>query len=92
MAQDFDKHIGTEMPLYEYHCDACGHSCELLESINAPQVQKCSACGKESLRRQVSATNFQLKGSGWYVTDFRDPKKPKDNTGGGSDSTKKDDK
>lgn len=62
------------MPIYEYRCTHCGHECEQLENVNAPSTQKCPACGQEALNRQISATHFQLKGKGWYVTDFRDSK------------------
>ena len=63
------------MPIYEYQCSECKHSCELLEKVDAPQVQKCPKCGHNTLKRQISNTSFQLKGSGWYVTDFRGDKK-----------------
>lgn len=59
------------MPLYDYHCTHCGKSCEVLQKINAATLPKCPSCGNETLQRQVSAPHFQLKGSGWYVTDFK---------------------
>ncbi len=63
------------MPLYEYKCTSCGKLCEVLQKINdAPEVT-CPACGKDNLKRQVSASRFQLKGQGWYETDFK-TKKP----------------
>lgn len=65
------------MPLYEYQCKACGHDCELLEKVSDIPTAICPACGKESLSRQVSASSFQLKGDGWYVTDFKDKNKDK---------------
>ena len=66
------------MPMYEYACDACGHEDTLLEKLGAGRIKKCPACGKaRAFRRQLSAPSFQLKGTGWYVTDFRDGgKKP----------------
>lgn len=61
------------MPMYEYACGACGHEDTLLEKLTASRAKKCPACGKaRAFRRQVSAPSFQLKGTGWYVTDFRD--------------------
>ncbi len=72
------------MPIYEYSCQNCQHACEQLENVSAPKVQKCPACGQASLERIVSNSSFQLKGSGWYVTDFRgDDKKKSDNNGSG---------
>lgn len=59
------------MPLYDYCCEACGHHCELLEKMNAKASTNCPACHKSELKRQVSAPQFQLKGKGWYVTDFK---------------------
>ena len=74
------------MPIYEYQCNKCNHNCEKLESINAPKVQKCPECGAESLQRIVSSTSFQLKGEGWYVTDFRDSGKKGSDKAKGGDS------
>lgn len=62
------------MPLYEYQCQQCAHRYEKIESIHAAKEQHCEACGKLSAHRIISNTNFQLKGSGWYVTDFKDKK------------------
>lgn len=59
------------MPIYEYHCDACGHSLEAMQKLADPVLTMCPECAKPSLRKQVSAAGFQLKGSGWYATDFR---------------------
>ncbi|MEO6697424.1 MAG: zinc ribbon domain-containing protein [Gammaproteobacteria bacterium] len=59
------------MPIYEYQCSACGHQLEVLQKISdAPPVQ-CPECNAATLRRMVSATSFQLKGSGWYQSDFK---------------------
>ena len=67
------------MPFYEYRCDTCGHQDSFLESINAPQQKTCPQCGKRrAFKRLVSAAGFQLKGSGWYVTDFKDKPKSAD--------------
>lgn len=59
------------MPIYAYRCDACGHSLEKLQKISDPPLTDCPACGKAALVKQVTAAGFQLKGTGWYVTDFR---------------------
>lgn len=59
------------MPIYEYRCNACGHKLESLQRrLDAPLVA-CPACGKDALTKLVSAAGFQLKGSGWYATDFK---------------------
>ena len=66
------------MPFYEYRCDKCGHEDSFLENINAPQIKTCPQCGKRrAFKRLISAAGFQLKGDGWYVTDFRDKNKKK---------------
>lgn len=59
------------MPIYEYRCAECGFQNEYLQKISEPPMTVCPSCGKESLRKLVSAAGFQLKGSGWYVTDFK---------------------
>jgi putative FmdB family regulatory protein len=58
------------MPIYEYECQACGHTFEEWQKITAPPVKKCPSCKKRRVERLVSATSFTLKGSGWYVTDY----------------------
>ncbi len=60
------------MPIYEYKCAECSHTMELLQKVTAPPPAGCPNCGKPALVKQVTAAGFQLKGSGWYVTDFRD--------------------
>lgn len=64
------------MPIYEYRCEDCGHELEALQKLSDPKLTTCPECGKESLVKLVSASAFVLKGSGWYVTDFRDKDKP----------------
>lgn len=67
------------MPIYAYRCDACGHAVDLLRKVSDPPLSVCPACGADAFRKQVTAAGFQLKGSGWYVTDFRggpQPSKP----------------
>lgn len=59
------------MPIYEYACQACGHHFEVLQGINETALVKCRECKKNRLQKLVSATSFQLKGNGWYVTDFK---------------------
>jgi len=59
------------MPIYEYRCSACGHELESLQKLADAPLTTCPSCGKETLTKLVSAAGFQLKGSGWYQTDFR---------------------
>ena len=59
------------MPIYAYRCDACGHAKDVLQKMSDPLLTVCPACGADSFKKQVTAAGFQLKGSGWYVTDFR---------------------
>lgn len=65
------------MPIYEYRCGACGHELEVMQKMSDKPLVECPSCGKPALSKLVSAAGFQLKGSGWYVTDFRDGKKAK---------------
>ena len=67
------------MPIYEYLCSACGHQEDHLQKISEPALAKCPACGKKKYTKQLTAAGFQLKGSGWYATDFKSgPKKSED--------------
>lgn len=75
------------MPIYEYRCRDCGHELEALQKISDPKLTTCPECGQEALTKLVSASAFVLKGSGWYVTDFKD--KPKAAKGDGKDEAKK---
>jgi putative FmdB family regulatory protein len=59
------------MPIYEYRCSACGHEKEVLARMSDKPLVKCPQCGKRAFRKQVSAAGFQLKGTGWYATDFK---------------------
>ena len=59
------------MPIYEYRCSKCGHELEALQKLSDAPLRECPACHDATLVKQVSAAGFQLKGSGWYVTDFR---------------------
>ncbi len=60
------------MPIYAYRCAECSHAKDVLQKISDPLLTTCPACGAEAFQKQVTAAGFQLKGSGWYVTDFRD--------------------
>ena len=59
------------MPIYAYKCGSCGHAKDVLQKISDAPLSVCPACGAEAFSKQVTAAGFQLKGSGWYVTDFR---------------------
>ena len=60
------------MPIYAYRCDACGFQKDVLQKLSEPALTRCPSCEAESFVKQLSAPAFQLKGTGWYVTDFRD--------------------
>lgn len=64
------------MPIYAFECRACGHNFEVMQKMSEPAPTVCSACGKPELKKLLSAAGFQLKGSGWYVTDFKGGGKP----------------
>ena len=85
------------MPIYAYACAACGHRQDHLQKMTDALISTCPACGAESYSKQLSAPQFQLKGGGWYVTDFRDngnkdgkksdqPAEGKDGVNSGADS------
>jgi putative FmdB family regulatory protein len=59
------------MPIYAYRCSSCGHAKDVLQKVSDPLLSVCPACGAEAFQKQLTAAGFQLKGSGWYVTDFR---------------------
>ncbi|MDA8444683.1 FmdB family zinc ribbon protein [Paracidovorax valerianellae] len=59
------------MPIYAYKCGSCGHAKDVLQKMSDAPLTVCPACGAEAFSKQVTAAGFQLKGSGWYVTDFR---------------------
>jgi putative FmdB family regulatory protein len=59
------------MPIYAYRCEECGFAKDVLQKISDAPLSDCPSCGKASFKKQVTAAGFQLKGSGWYVTDFR---------------------
>ena len=67
------------MPIYEYRCSSCGFQKEYLQKLSDPVLTDCPECGKQTFSKMLSAAGFQLKGSGWYATDFRNsgaPAKP----------------
>ena len=59
------------MPIYAYKCESCGHAFDVLQKMSDAVLTDCPGCGAIALQKQVTAAGFQLKGSGWYVTDFR---------------------
>ena len=59
------------MPIYAYRCSACGHAKDVLQKLSDAPLTTCPACAAESFSKQVTAAGFQLKGSGWYATDFK---------------------
>jgi putative FmdB family regulatory protein len=70
------------MPLYAYKCESCGFSKDALQKMSDAPLTVCPSCGADTFRKQVTAAGFQLKGSGWYVTDFRDGNKAGGKSGG----------
>ena len=62
------------MPIYAYKCESCGHAKDVLQKMSDAPLVDCPACGAPTFKKQLTAAGFQLKGSGWYVTDFRDGK------------------
>lgn len=68
------------MPIYEYRCTHCEHKLEALQKFSDAPLTTCPSCGKETLTKLVTAAGFQLKGSGWYQTDFRGGATPKPST------------
>jgi putative FmdB family regulatory protein len=76
------------MPIYAYKCAHCGFAQDVLQKLSDPQLTECPACHQASFQKQVTAAGFQLKGSGWYVTDFRNggtPAKPAVEPAAGTD-------
>lgn len=73
------------MPIYAYRCDECGFAKDVLQKISDPVLTVCPSCGKSSFKKQVTAAGFQLKGTGWYVTDFRGGQAPATGTAPSTD-------
>ncbi|MEY2771993.1 MAG: hypothetical protein RIQ38_2412 [Pseudomonadota bacterium] len=59
------------MPIYAYKCESCGHAKDVLQKMSDAPLADCPACGKPTFSKQLTAAGFQLKGSGWYATDFK---------------------
>jgi putative FmdB family regulatory protein len=59
------------MPIYEYECGSCGHRFEAIQKMSDPVLTDCPSCGLSGLKKLMSAAGFQLKGTGWYATDFK---------------------
>jgi len=68
------------MPIYEYRCSDCGFQKEFIQKMSDAPLTVCPECGKETFAKMLSAAGFQLKGSGWYQTDFKGGAKPKEET------------
>ena len=66
------------MPIYEYQCSACHHAFDVLQRMSDDAVKQCPECNKDTAVKLVSAAGFQLKGTGWYETDFKNKDKPKE--------------
>jgi len=66
------------MPIYEYKCAECGHRLEAIQKVSDDPLTDCPTCGRAGLKRLISAAGFQLKGSGWYATDFKNNGKKKE--------------
>jgi putative FmdB family regulatory protein len=73
------------MPIYAYRCDECGFAKDVLQKISDPVLTVCPSCSKSSFKKQVTAAGFQLKGTGWYVTDFRGGSAPATGTAPAAD-------
>ncbi|MDC0948695.1 zinc ribbon domain-containing protein [Gammaproteobacteria bacterium] len=69
------------MPIYPYACSACGHQFDKIQKFSDEPLVTCPQCAQDTLKKQLAAPAFQLKGTGWYVTDFRDTKKPAKGSG-----------
>jgi putative FmdB family regulatory protein len=82
----------SAMPIYAYKCGSCGHAKDVLQKVSDAPLSTCPSCGQESFSKQVTAAGFQLKGSGWYATDFRNngSAKPADKKADTADSTASD--
>lgn len=77
------------MPIYAYRCEACGLAKDVLQKVSDAALTECPSCGKSAFKKQITAAGFQLKGTGWYVTDFRNNggTKPAGDSAGPSTST-----
>ena len=71
------------MPIYAYRCDECGFAKDVLQKISDPVLTVCPSCSKSAFKKQLTAAGFQLKGTGWYATDFRGGAAPSTGTATG---------
>lgn len=71
------------MPIYAYRCDECGFAKDVLQKVSDPVLTECPSCGKSAFKKQLTAAGFQLKGTGWYATDFRGGAAPSTGTATG---------
>jgi putative FmdB family regulatory protein len=76
------------MPIYDYQCSSCGHKQEVMRKVSAPSIEACPQCGKETFSKQLSAPSFQLSGTGWYATDFKNKKSAASTKAGAETETK----
>lgn len=76
------------MPIYEYQCSACGHHLEAVQKMTDSPLSECPKCHAATLNKLISASQFQLKGSGWYATDYKPAKTESDKSGDKSGETK----
>jgi putative FmdB family regulatory protein len=76
------------MPIYAYACKSCGHVFDAMQKISEPLLTECPSCKRPDLKKQLTAPGFQLKGAGWYATDFKGKKGSSD---AGNDSGAKSD-
>ena len=74
------------MPIYEYQCLGCAHEFETIQKFSDPELTRCPQCGKDLLKKKISAVAFRLKGGGWYETDFKSGDKR--NVAGGDEASK----
>ncbi len=79
------------MPIYSYKCSQCGFAKDVLQKLSDAPLRECPACGQPAMEKQVTAAGFQLKGSGWYVTDFRGGSGSKNDAADASKDAPKDD-
>jgi putative FmdB family regulatory protein len=79
------------MPIYAYRCATCGHAKDVLQKMSDPLLTVCPACGAQTFVKQLTAAGFQLKGSGWYVTDFKGDSSAKPASGDAKDGDAKPD-
>jgi putative FmdB family regulatory protein len=69
--QVFPNYGRCAVPIYAYKCDSCGHAKDVLQKVSDAPLSECPACGASTFKKQLTAAGFQLKGNGWYATDFR---------------------